>query len=80
MRRQFNPAARSADPHARVPTGLDAFAVVAHMLRIARRYQAIVRGDFHRASHPRELDQINHEDAGSMAADSRPRYDQLKLL
>src|SRR4029079_617417 len=63
-RQRFYRLARSADPHAR-RRGLDwnVHQVIAHVLCVARRYQAIAEGrDFRRARYPRDLDQINHEE------------------
>lgn len=63
-RQRFYRLARYADPGAR-RRGLDwnVHQVIAHVLCVARRYQAIAEGrEFRRARHPRELDQINHEE------------------
>jgi hypothetical protein len=63
-RQRFYRLARSADPHAR-RRGLDwtVHQVIAHVLCVARRYQAIAEGrDFRRARYPRELDQINQQE------------------
>lgn len=63
-RQRFYLLARSADPQAR-RRGLDwsVHQVIAHVLCVARRYEALAEGrDFRRARYPRELDQINHEE------------------
>lgn len=82
MQKRFSRLARSADPHAR-RRGLDwsVQQVVAHVLCIARRYQAIAEGrDFHRASHPRELDQINQDELEAVMAPIPDLMDQLETL
>jgi uncharacterized protein (TIGR03083 family) len=82
MRERFSSLARSADPHARRP-GLDwtVQQVVAHVLCIAHRYQALAEGrDFHRASHPRELDQINQDELETVMAPIPDLMDQLETL
>ena len=82
MRQRFYRLARSADPHARRP-GLDwtVQQVVAHVLCIAHRYQALAEGrDFHRASHPRELDQINQDELEAVMAPIPDLVDQLEAL
>jgi hypothetical protein len=82
MRQRFYRLARSADPHARRP-GLDwtAQQVVAHVLCIAHRYQALAEGrEFRRASYPRELDQINHEEMQAVMAPIPDLVDQLEAL
>jgi hypothetical protein len=82
MRDRFHWLARSADPHARRP-GLDwtVQQVVAHMLSVAHRYQILAEGmDFHRASHPRELDQINQDELGAVMAPVPDLVDQLEAL
>lgn len=63
-RGRFYRLARSADPRAR-RRGLDwnVHQVIAHVLCVARRYQAVIEGrDFRRAVQPRDLDRINHEE------------------
>jgi uncharacterized protein (TIGR03083 family) len=63
-RQRFYQLARTADPNAR-RLGLDwtVHQVIAHVLCVARRYQAIIEGrDFRRAVRPRDLDQINDEE------------------
>ena len=82
MRERFHRLARSADPHAR-RSGLDwtVQQVVAHVLCIAHRYQALAEGrDFHRASYPRELDQINEEELNAVMAPIPDLMDQLETL
>ena len=82
MRQRFYRLARSADPHARRP-GLDwtVQQVVAHVLCIAHRYQVLAEGrDFHRASHPRELDQINQDELEAVMAPIPDLVDQLEAL
>jgi uncharacterized protein (TIGR03083 family) len=82
MRKRFSLLVRSADPHARRP-GLDwtVQQVVAHVLCIAHRYQAIAEGrDFHRASYPRELDQINQDELEAVMAPIPDLMDQLEAL
>jgi uncharacterized protein (TIGR03083 family) len=63
-RQRFYQLARTADPNAR-RRGLDwtVHQVIAHVLCVARRYQAVIEGrDFRRACVPRDLDRINHEE------------------
>jgi len=63
-RQRFYRLARSADPSAR-RRGLDwnVHEVIAHVLCVARRYQAVIEGrDFRRARYPREGDLINQEE------------------
>lgn len=63
-RQRFYGLARSADPSAK-RRGLDwtVHEVIAHVLCVARRYQAVIEGrDFRRARVPRDLDRINHEE------------------
>jgi uncharacterized protein (TIGR03083 family) len=82
MRQRFSRLARSADPHAQRP-GLDwtVQQVVAHVLCVAHRYQAVAEGrDFHRASHPRELDQINQAELEAVMASIPALMDQLEAL
>jgi len=69
-RDRFDRLIRSADPHARVP-GLDwtVHQVVAHMLSVAHRYQAVAEGrDFRRATFARELDEINRAELEALIA------------
>jgi uncharacterized protein (TIGR03083 family) len=82
MTQRFHRLARSADPHARVP-GLDwtVQQVVAHMLSAAHRYRAVDEGrDFHRASHPRELDKINRDELDAVMAPIPDLVDELEAL
>jgi uncharacterized protein (TIGR03083 family) len=82
MRQRFYRLARSADPNAR-RRGLDwnVHQVIAHVLCVARRYQAIAEGrDFHRARHPRELDQINHEEMQAAMAPIPELLEDLEAL
>jgi uncharacterized protein (TIGR03083 family) len=82
MRHRFYRLARTADPNARRP-GLDwtVHQVIAHMLCVAHRYQAIAEGrDFRRASHPRELDQINQDELDAVMAPVPDLMDQLEAL
>src|SRR6201999_3810233 len=82
MRERFYSLARAADPHAR-RRGLDwtVQQVVAHVLCIAHRYQAIAEGrDFHRAGQPRELDQINQDELEAAIAPIPDLVDQLEAL
>jgi hypothetical protein len=69
-RDSFDRLIRTADPHARVP-GLDwtVHEVAAHMLSMAHRYQAVAQGrEFRRATHPRELDDINRAELEALMA------------
>ena len=62
-------------------TGVVAQQVVAHVLCIAHRYQAIAEGrDFHRAGQPRELDQINQDELEAAIAPIPDLVDQLEAL
>jgi Mycothiol maleylpyruvate isomerase N-terminal domain len=82
MRQRFYRLARTADPNAR-RRGLDwtVHQVVAHVLTVAHRYQAKAEGrDFHRASHPRELDQINHDEMAAVMAPIPTLVDQIEAL
>jgi hypothetical protein len=82
MRERFSQLARLADPHARRP-GLDwtVHEVVAHMLAVAHRYRTFAEGrDFHRASHPRDLDQINHDEMKAVMAPIPELVDQIEAL
>lgn len=81
-RQRFYRLARSADPQAR-RRGLDwtVHQVIAHVVCVARRYQAIAEGrDFRRARYPRELDQINHEEMLAAMAPIPELLDQLSAL
>jgi uncharacterized protein (TIGR03083 family) len=81
-RQRFYRLARSADPNAR-RSGLDwtVQQVVAHVLCIAHRYQALAEGrDFHRASHPRELDRINQEELQAVMAPIPELVDQIEAI
>jgi hypothetical protein len=81
-RQRFYRLARSADPNAR-RRGLDwnVHQVIAHVLCVARRYQAIAEGrDFRRARHPRELDQINHEEMQAAMAPIPELLEDLEVL
>ncbi|MDD4867502.1 MAG: maleylpyruvate isomerase N-terminal domain-containing protein [Mycobacterium sp.] len=69
-RDRFDRLVRAADPHARVP-GLDwtVHQVVAHVLSVAHRYQAVAEGrEFRRASYARELDEINRAELDALMA------------
>ena len=73
---------RTADPHAPVP-GLDwtVHQVVAHMLSMAHRYQALAEGrDFRRASYARELDEINRIELEALMAPVPEIADQINDL
>jgi len=81
-RQRFYRLARSADPNAR-RRGLDwnVHQVIAHVLCVARRYQAVAEGrDFRRARHPRELDQINHEEMQAAMAPIPELLEDLEAL
>ncbi len=81
-RQRFYRLARSANPHAR-RRGLDwtVHQVIAHVLCVAHRYQAVAEGrDFRRARYPRELDQINHEEMLAAMAPIPELLDQLSAL
>ncbi|WP_137147986.1 maleylpyruvate isomerase N-terminal domain-containing protein [Mycolicibacterium sp. CR10] len=81
-RRRFYRLARSADPDAR-RRGLDwnVHQVIAHVLCVARRYQAVIEGrDFRRALHPRELDQINQEEMLAAMAPIPELLEDLEAL
>jgi hypothetical protein len=82
MRQRFYRLARSADPNARRQAlDWDVQQVVAHVLCIAHRYQAVAEGrDFHRAGHPRELDQINQDELEAVMAPITDLVDQLEAL
>jgi hypothetical protein len=78
-RDRFDRLIRTADPHARVP-GLDwtVHQVVAHMLSVAHRYQAVAEGrDFRRATYPRELDEINRTELDVLMAPIPEIADQI---
>jgi len=81
-RQRFYELARTADPKAR-RRGLDwnVNQVIAHVLCVARRYQAIAEGrDFRRARYPRELDQINHEEMLAAMAPIPELLEKLEAL
>jgi len=51
------------------------------VLCIAHRYQALAEGrDFHRASHPRELDRINQEELEAVMAPIPELVDQIEAI
>jgi hypothetical protein len=82
VRQRFYQLARSADPNAR-RRGLEwnVHQVIAHVLCVARRYQAVIEGrDFRRARHPRELDRINHEEMQAAMAPVPELLDNLEAL
>jgi uncharacterized protein (TIGR03083 family) len=81
-RQRFYRLARSADPNSR-RRGLDwnVHQVIAHVLCVARRYQAIAEGrDFRRARQPRELDQINDEEMQAVMAPIPELLEDLETL
>jgi hypothetical protein len=81
-RDRFDRLIRTADPHARVP-GLDwtVHQVIAHMLSVAHRYQAVAEGqDFRRATYARELDDINRTELDALMAPIPEIADQLNDL
>jgi hypothetical protein len=81
-RDRFDRLIRSADPHARVP-GLDwtVHQVVAHMLSMPHRYQAVAEGrDFRRATFARELDEINRAELEALMAPIPEIADQINDL
>lgn len=81
-RDRFDRLVRTADPHARVP-GLDwtVQQVVAHVLAVAHRYQAVAEGrDFRRATYARELDEINRTELDALMAPMREIADRLNDL
>jgi ketopantoate reductase len=81
-RDRFDRIIRSADPHARVP-GLEwtVHQVVAHMLSMAHRYQAVAEGrDFRKATYARELDEINRTELDALMAPIPEIADQLNDL
>ncbi len=82
-RQRFYRLTRSADPQAR-RRGLDwsVHQVIAHVLCVARRYEALAEGrDFRRAHYPRELDQINQEEMMAAMAPVPPELlDRLSAL
>ena len=72
-------------PPTRMPydRGLDwnVHQVIAHVLCVARRYQAVAEGrDFRRARHPRELDRINHEEMQAAMAPIPVLLEDLEAL
>jgi hypothetical protein len=81
-RQLFYRLARSADPNAR-RRGLDwnVHQVIAHVLCVAHRYQAVIEGrDFCRAVHPRDMDQINHEEMLAAMAPIPELLEELEAL
>lgn len=81
-RDRFDRLIRTADPQARVP-GLDwtVHQVVAHMLSMAHRYQAVAEGrDFRRATYARELDKINRAELEALMAPIPEIADQINDL
>jgi len=81
-RQRFYRLARSTDPDAR-RRGLDwnVHQVIAHVLCVARRYQAVAEGrDFRRARYPRELDQINQEEMLAAMAPIPELLEELEAL
>jgi hypothetical protein len=81
-RDRFDLLIRTADPHARVPN-LDwtVHQVIAHMLSVAHRYQAVAEGrDFRRATYARELDEINRAELDALMAPIPEIADQLNDL
>jgi hypothetical protein len=55
--------------------------VIAHMLSVAHRYQAVAEGrDFRRATHARELDEINRTELDALMAPIPELADQLNDL
>jgi hypothetical protein len=81
-RDRFDRLIRSADPHANVP-GLDwtVHQVVAHVLSVAHRYQAVAEGrDFRRATYARELDEINRTELDALLAPIPGIADQINDL
>jgi uncharacterized protein (TIGR03083 family) len=81
-RQRFYAVASAADPQARRP-GLDwnVHQVIAHVLCVARRYQAVIEGrDFRRARHPREGDLINQEEMLAALAPIPELLEELKAL
>jgi hypothetical protein len=81
-RARFDRLIRTADPHARVP-GLDwtVHQVVAHMLSVAHRYQAVAEGrDLRRATSGRELAEVNRTELDALMAPIPEIADQLNDL
>jgi uncharacterized damage-inducible protein DinB len=81
-RQRFYQLARTADPNAR-RRGLDwtVHQVIAHVLCVAHRYQAVIEGrDFRRAVHPRDMDQINHEEMLAAMAPIPELLEELEAL
>ena len=81
-RQRFYRLARSADPNAR-RRGLEwnVHQVIAHVLCVAHRYQAVVDGrDYRRADHPRELAEINHDEMQAAMAPVPQLLDDLEAL
>jgi mycothiol maleylpyruvate isomerase-like protein len=81
-RDRFDRLIRIADPHARVP-GLDwtVHQVVAHVLSLAHRYQAVAEGrEFRRAAHARDLDEINGTELAELMSPIPEIADRLNAL
>jgi hypothetical protein len=81
-RQRFYELAGTADPNAR-RRGLDwtVHQVIAHVLSVAHRYQATIEGrNFRRAVHPRDLDQINHEEMLAAMAPIPELLEDLEAL
>jgi len=81
-RQRFCQLARSADPNAR-RQGLDwnVHQVIAHVLCVAHRYQAVIAGrDFRRAVYPRDMDQINQEEMLAAMAPIPELLEELETL
>jgi hypothetical protein len=82
MRQRFDRLIRAADPHAR-PPDMDwtVQQVVAHVLSMAHRYQAVAEGrDFRRATYARELDEINRTELTELMAPIPEIADQINDL
>lgn len=81
-RQRFYRLASTADPSAR-RRGLDwnVHEVIAHVLCVARRYQAIIEGrEFRRARVPRDLDRINQEEMLAAMAPIPELLEELAAL
>ena len=82
MRRRFMSLARTANPQARRP-GLEwsVHQVIAHVVCVARRYQAVTEGHaYRRADRPRDLDVINDEEMIAAMAPVPELLDELEAL
>jgi uncharacterized protein (TIGR03083 family) len=79
---RFYRMARAADPHARRRgLGWNVHQVIAHMLCVARRYQAVIEGRaFRRAVQPRDLDRINQEEMEAAMAPIAELVAELESL